>query len=229
MLLAIITYIVLLIVYVKGVFYIKILLQGGQKRELYLPDRKKGRWLILSIFDVLFLRRLFRVNKLLWIGEWLFHISFVFVVLSHLRFILNFLPSWWSHLVCIGKYAGVVMTISMLYILTVRASIDYKRYISPGNLLLILLIFFIGLSGLLLRYTFRVDVIAVKAFMLGVFGFSPQPAPEHGIFIFHYLLVLLLLIYLPSHILTAPITTSEARKREYFVTYKQTMDDEKIY
>ena len=229
MILAIITYIVLLVVYIRGVFYIKILLQGEKKEEAYLPQERRSRLILLTLCDVIFLRRLFRVNKVLWLGEWLFHLSFMLVVLAHLRFILGFLPSWWHHLVCAGKYAGLIMTSSMIYILVVRASVDYRRYISPGNLVLIVLIFIIGLSGVLMRFVTRVDIVSVKAFMLGIFSFDLQPPPAHTVFALHYIFVLMLMLYLPSHIITAPLIASEARKREFFLSGNVFIKDEKIH
>lgn len=108
------------------------------------------------------------------------------------------------------------MPFSLVYILIVRASVDWRRYISPGNLFLILLLILISFSGLFMRYIKRMDIIEVKGFVTGIFTFNLQPVPDSGVFVFHYLLALVLLLYLPSHVMTAPITVTEARRREEF-------------
>ncbi len=218
MFLSIITYFILLIAYLHGITYIALICGKKRRVEIYLEEFGGRKTLLLAICDAVLFRRLFRVNKLLWFGEWLFHLSFFMVVLSHLRFVFTLLPRWWSHIVCMGKYAGWVMTLSMIYILMVRALIDFKRYISPGNLLLITLIFFSGLSGLLMRYIFRVDVITIKSYMLHLFALKPVAFPHYKMFIFHYLIALTVLLYLPSHILTAPLTIKEARTRQQQLT-----------
>ena len=209
---------VLSVAYLRGIIYVIKVFGRKKKKEIYLEGVSEKRTLLVSICDVVLFRRLFRVNKPLWLGEWLFHLSFTVVLLSHLRLILSVLPRWWYHVVCMGKYAGWVMTLSMVYILLVRASIDYRRYITPGNLFLILLILFSGLSGLSMRYIFRVDIISVKAYMLGLFAFEPASFPAYRMLLFHYLLALLVLIYLPSHIITAPLTIKEARRRQRQLT-----------
>ncbi|NOY65419.1 MAG: hypothetical protein GXO97_08515 [Nitrospirae bacterium] len=218
MIVIVITYIVLIILYIKGVMNVFLLCRADSKESIYLREKGYPAPLIylISFIDVIFFRRLFRINKPLWLGEWLFHISFLFVILAHLRFLLIGLPSWWSHIVCIGKYGGIVMPFSLVYILIVRASIDWRRYISPGNLFLILLLILISLSGLFMRYINRMDIIDVKAFVTGIFTFNLQPLPDSRVFVFHYLLGLVLLLYLPSHVMTAPITVAEARRREEF-------------
>ncbi|RMG01606.1 MAG: hypothetical protein D6726_09190 [Nitrospirae bacterium] len=159
--------------------------------------------------------RLFRVNKPLWIGEWGFHISFILVVLGHLRFIVHYPPGWFYHLVCIGKYAGILLTFSLIYILFVRVSNRQKpNYLSPRNLLLILHIFSLGATGIILRFFIRTDIISVKEFVMGILSFHPVPLNSGGLFILHFLLFLILLLYLPSHVLSAPFVIVEARKRE---------------
>ncbi len=218
MIIVVITYIVIVILYVRGIKNVILLCRADNEENIYLRGAAYPVLLVylISFIDIIFFRRLFRINKLLWFGEWLFHISFLSVILAHLRFLLIGLPPWWSHIVCIGKYSGIVMPFSLVYILIVRASIDWRRYISPGNLFLILLLILISLSGLFMRYIKRMDIIEVKAFVTGIFSFNLQPVPDSGMFVFHYLLGLVLLLYLPSHVMTAPITVTEARRREEF-------------
>jgi nitrate reductase gamma subunit len=52
-------------------------------------------------------------------------------------------------------------------------------------------------TGLLVHYVVRVYMVDIKAFALGLVTFHPVAPPMHPIFIFHFLLVCLLMIYFP--------------------------------
>ena len=45
-------------------------------------------------------------------------------------------------------------------------------------------------------------------------SFSPAPLPESLLFTLHFVLVLVLVPLLPTHIFTAPLVMYEARKRD---------------
>jgi hypothetical protein len=65
-----------------------------------------------------------------------------------------------------------------------------------------------------MRNFFRPDLLQAKAFILGIFAFRAEAAPSGILFFFHFLMALLLLPYVPSHIFTAPFVIAEATKRE---------------
>ncbi|MBU0910698.1 MAG: respiratory nitrate reductase subunit gamma, partial [Proteobacteria bacterium] len=73
------------------------------------------------------------------------------------------------------------------------------RYISlPADYFPLFLIFAIGVTGLLMRYFYRVDIAAVKQLTAGLAAFSPVlPAGIHSIFFVHVTLVCALMIYFP--------------------------------
>ena len=48
----------------------------------------------MTALDVVFLGRVFVVNPALWFGEWVFHASFLLVLLRHLRYFLDPVPAW---------------------------------------------------------------------------------------------------------------------------------------
>ena len=63
----------------------------------------------------------------------------------------------------------------------------------------------IAISGLGMKYVAHTDVIAVKAFMLGVMYFHFQPLPSDPLVLIHLGLVALLMIVFPfSKLLHAP-------------------------
>jgi nitrate reductase gamma subunit len=170
--------------------------------------------IVMAGLDILFLRRLFLVNKGLWAGEWCFHISFVVVVLGHLVLAFNPVPKWVMFIRPWGLRAGYFLPFSLLYILLYRLLIERRVYLSRLNLFLTVLLLLIASTGLLMREVFGVDFLEVKEFVLRGLAFSPAPFPESRIFLAHYLLVLTLVAFLPSHIFTAPYVVYAANKRE---------------
>jgi nitrate reductase gamma subunit len=75
----------------------------------------------------------------------------------------------------------------------------------PSDYLMLVLLLAIAASGLAMKYVFRTDVVAVKAFFLGLMRFDWQPLPADPMLYFHLLLVVLLMIVFPfSKLLHAP-------------------------
>lgn len=164
--------------------------------------------------DVVLLRRLLRTNRWLWLGEAAFHISFLLVLAGHARHFLYPVPEWAVGLRQVGHYAGYVFFISLAYILVFRLAFDRSAFVSLYNFFLLCVAFLIGLTGILMHTVYRASLVDVKAFMLGVLALQPAAAPESALFILHFLLVLLFIFFLPSHVLAAPWVMMEARKRE---------------
>jgi len=169
---------------------------------------------VMTVVDILFLRRLFLVNKGLWAGEWIFHASFVLVGIRHLRYILE--PGWgclgWVQ--PLGLAAGYALPFSLLYILLYRLLIERGRYVSGQNLLLTLLMLVTATTGVLLHAYFRTDVIGIKHFMLSLLAFEPVNPVASRSFVLHFVSAMAFLPFVPSHLFAAPLTLLDARRRE---------------
>ncbi|UCF87461.1 MAG: respiratory nitrate reductase subunit gamma [Nitrospiraceae bacterium] len=72
-----------------------------------------------------------------------------------------------------------------------------KETLHREQLVILILIIAIGLTGLLLKYFIRTNLVDVKAFILGLLTLSPVSLPSSTLFLIHFFLVLLLLIYFP--------------------------------
>jgi nitrate reductase gamma subunit len=170
--------------------------------------------LVLGVVgDILFLSRLLRTNDLLWIGEWLFHCSFSLVVLRHLVFFLDPVPAWVAFLQPFGIFAGYLLPLSLIYILSIKLGRE-KGYFPSFNFFLLILILLLSVTGILLRTVFKADLVAIKGFALGIMGLTPHLVPLPLLFIVHYSLVLVFLLYVPTHIFAAPLVMLDARQRE---------------
>ena len=168
----------------------------------------------LSARDVVLFWRLLMVNPALWFGEWVFHVSFLLVLLRHLRYFLSTVPEWVWWVQVPGLIAGYVLPLSLVYILIVRRFSAGEKYSSPVNMVLLVLLLVISSLGLLMITVFRTDVVMVKLFIQGLLSFSWAAVPGSIPFVLHFSLVLVLVLFLPTHILTAPLVMLEAEKRE---------------
>lgn len=172
--------------------------------------------LAMAVCDMLFFRRLLIVNDLLWIGEWTFHISFVLVILRHLRYFLDPLPPCIWALQTPGIIAGYVLPLSLAYIFTVKFLVERKKYFSSYNFSLLVLILLLSVSGLYMRTIYHPDIVSVKTFIMGIVTFRFGAVPGSIFFIFHFALVLTLIVNLPTHIFAAPLVLIGAREREEY-------------
>ena len=156
---------------------------------------------IRLIPEILFFRSLLRggtAEKILWLGGWFFHVSFLLIILRHLRYFTYPVPDWIMFLQQIGIWAAWVFPIALLLLIIRRFLIDRLVVISLfQDYVILFLIFGIGITGLLLKYFIRTNLVDVKAFILGLLTFSPATVPNSPLFLIHFGLVMLLLIYFP--------------------------------
>jgi nitrate reductase gamma subunit len=156
--------------------------------------------------EVVFFESLFKGSVWTWIFGWLFHVCLALVLARHLRYFTE--PVWfWVALVQpLGIIAAFGMAIGLGGLLARRIVVERIRYISvPSDYLMLVLLLLIGASGLAMKYVFRTDVVAVKAFFLGLMRFDWQPLPADPMLYIHLLLVAALMIVFPfSKLLHAP-------------------------
>ncbi len=156
--------------------------------------------------EVVVFESLFKSNKWIWIFGWMFHMSLFLVLARHLRYFQE-QPWFWVDLIQpFGKYAAFGMVIGLLGLLARRIVVDRVRYISaPSDYLMLLLLLFIGFSGLVMQLLDRPDIITLKAFFLDWMGFSISDLTVNTPLIIHLTLVAILLLIFPfSKLLHVP-------------------------
>ena len=98
----------------------------------------------------------------------------------------------------IGIWAGLVFPIALLILIVRRFTNDRLAVISLfQDYFVLVLILAIGLTGLLLKFFVRTNLVDVKAFIFGLVTFSPAQMPDSSLFLIHFSLVLILLVYFP--------------------------------
>ena len=157
-------------------------------------------------FEITLFNSLFKSNKWIWLFGWVFHAALLLVLLRHLRYFTDPVWSWVALIQPLGAYAAFAMVAGLAGLWARRFLVDRVRYISsPSDHLMLALLIAIGLTGLGMKYVAHTDIVAVKAFFLGLMYFDWQPLPADPLLNLHLLLVALLMIIFPfSKLLHAP-------------------------
>jgi nitrate reductase gamma subunit len=169
------------------------------------PLTKSGvAWRITK--EVTVFQSLFKSNKWIWLFGWIFHVALALVLLRHLRY---FQEPVWTVVALVqpyGKYAGFAMIVGLAGLWARRFLVDRVRYItSLSDHLMLALLIAIGLSGLAIKYLAHTDIVALKAYMLGLMRFDLQPLPADGFVLLHLSMVIILMVVFPiSKLLHAP-------------------------
>ena len=186
------------------------------------PDAK---WTVARVaMEVLFFRSLFRNTKaslhpgpnlvqqsdrLLWLGALAFHWSFLIIFLRHLRFFLEPVPAFVQGLERLDELfqvavptlflTDVVIVAALVYLLGRRFLNPLVRYISlASDYLALYLLLGVALSGILMRYFTKVDLLSAKQLALGLVTLRPTVPEGIGLaFYVHVFFVSVLFAYFP--------------------------------
>ncbi len=200
------------------------------------PKTKTGVVLRMTR-EIVFFASLFKSNLWIWIFAVLFHASLVLVLARHLRYFTEPVWTWVVLIQPFGMYAGFAMVLGLGGLWARRILVNRIRYITnPSDHLMLLLIVGIGLSGLNMRFVVRTDIIAVKAFILGLLRFDWQPLPADPVLLVHLGLVITLMIVFPfSKLLHVPGVffhpsrnqVDDARKKRHVAPWAAHLDGER--
>lgn len=184
-----------------------------------------GQVVIRMILEILLFRSLFKNLRTgfakdqriaykwviwLWLFALMFHYSFFVVVLRHLRFFAEPVPFFVTFLEKIDGMlqillpnlllSGFALLAGALLLLLRRVFLPKLVYISkPADYFPLFLVIGIAVTGLMMRYLTKVDVVRVKELAMGLVTFQPG-IPEGGIsglFYVHLFFVSILVAYIP--------------------------------
>ncbi|ROR32171.1 respiratory nitrate reductase subunit gamma [Inmirania thermothiophila] len=156
--------------------------------------------------EVVLFESLFKGQKWTWLFGWVFHAALALVLARHLRYFTEPVWGWVVLIQPFGKYAGLAMLAGLAGLWIRRLAVERVRYITgPSDHLILALLVAIGLTGAATRFAARTDIVAFKAFVLGLLRLDPQPIPHDPLVMAHLLLVLVLMAVFPfSKLLHAP-------------------------
>jgi nitrate reductase gamma subunit len=147
--------------------------------------------------------------KWLWLAGLAFHWSFFVILLRHFRLFTEPVPFFVPLLEGIDGFlqigvpvlfmSGIMLLLAVTYLFLRRVFIPEVRYISlAADYFPLFLIFGIALSGVLMRYFFKVPVVDVKVLVMGLVSLNPKVPEGIGvIFYIHLFLVSVLFAYFP--------------------------------
>ena len=149
-------------------------------------------------------------DKALWLFGLAFHYSFLTIVIRHLRFFSGAeVPFFVTSIEGLDGFLQIglptiyqtdmVFLAAAAFLFLRRVVIPHVRYISlPADYFPLFLIFGVAVTGCLMRYIFRADVVGAKELAMGLVSFSPSvPEGLGATFYIHLFLVSVLLAYFP--------------------------------
>jgi len=152
------------------------------------------------------------------IGTASLSIALAAILFRHLRYFTYPVPSLVLYMETVALFFGYLFGLTILYLFWRRLALPRSLYISnvPDYFALILL-GGIAASGILVSYWLHVNIVDVKAYILGLMTLRPVSPPAHPLFLVHLTLVLILMIYFPfSKLLHAGgVFFSPARNQPY--------------
>ncbi len=151
--------------------------------------------------EVAFFNSLFKGDKWAWVGGYLFHGALALVLIRHVRYFMDPLPAFFAHVQIVGIVAGIAMVGGLGLLFLRRLIIDRVRYISSlADYFWLLLLLGIGVSGLLMQFCLRPDIVHIKVAMLNMWHAAeplPMLVPGDFIFLGHLSMVAVLLVLFP--------------------------------
>jgi nitrate reductase gamma subunit len=154
-------------------------------------------------------RYVFGENKFLWLGALAFHWALLVVLLRHLRLLLEPVPGFVLALERADSFfqigipqlylSDVVLVCALAYLLGRRLRDPLVRYISLfTDYFALFLLLGIAVSGVLMRYWVRADIVSIKRMALGWVTFQPVlPEGVSPFVLVHICLICTLAIYFP--------------------------------
>ncbi len=197
------------IVFVVGMVYrFRVWFKTPQPGKMTLFTNQGDSTTKSVLAEALFFPSLFRGDKPLWTGAWIFHVTLALVFLGHVRVFTGLLDSMLMGMgmseeaigtmsATAGGGAGILLLVTGLFLLIRRMVQKRVRQISglPDFFALFLLIAII-LTGDLMRFGAHFDLAQTRVWAASLLSFSPQ-IPENGMFLLHAMLAQFLIIYIP--------------------------------
>jgi [DsrC]-trisulfide reductase subunit M len=195
-------------------------------KDSKIENPSNGFWAVVRMaFEVLCFRSLFRnlktqtyegsrlaygEAKWLWAAGLAFHYSFAIILFRHLRFFTEKVPAAVQTADMLDSFlqigapllymTDVVLLAAVTYLFIRRVGIPQVRYISlMADYFPLFLILGIGLTGVLMRYFTKTDIVSVKMLAMGLISLHPvEPAATLSpLFFMHLFLLSALFAYFP--------------------------------
>lgn len=151
----------------------------------------------------------YSANKWLWAGSLTFHWSFLVILLRHVRFFAEPVPAFVGFIEGFDGFFQVGLPVILVTDMVILAALTFLflrrifdsrlRYFSlVADYFPLFLLLSIAVTGILMRYFVRTDIVAVKELAMGLVTFRPAIPDAIGVMFFiHLFLVSALFAYFP--------------------------------
>jgi nitrate reductase gamma subunit len=146
-------------------------------------------------------------SKVLWWQTWVFHFTLVLILLGHTRLITDWplrvllgLSAETVHAISAwgGGICGVIAMIACILLMSRRVSLSRVREISNGeDYFVLVLLLLILVTGNAMRFLTHFDITGVQAYFASLFSGGEILVLHDPMFLLHFSLVQLLIIYMP--------------------------------
>jgi nitrate reductase gamma subunit len=174
---------------------------------IYPASKGFTRALPKIIGQMLLFPKLLREEKALWIGILLFHLSLGIIIFSHYKVFFRYMWFWDNLGVSANSFSllsdlfdgvtGVIMVGSLIFLFARRFPKFIRKLSVPEDYFVILLILGIALSGIYIRFISTMNLFELRRYFASLVTFTPSNIPTDPMFLIHYSLVLILMIYFP--------------------------------
>lgn len=198
------------IVLIAGMIYriVKWYKMSVPSKLTLFPAPLPGSGLVTGVLkEAVFLRTLFKSDKVLWLGSYAFHVMLALIFVGHFRVVTDF-PRIWkamgmgvaevdSFSAVVGGGAGLIILAAVLFLLIRRSTLARAKDISSvADYLVLILIASVILTGNYMRFFSHFDLNETRTYFSSLLTFNPQ-LPKSTLFLCHFLLGQILLMCLP--------------------------------
>jgi nitrate reductase gamma subunit len=175
------------------------------KTTLY-PAPEPGTDTFWGVFKATFFSPgLFKADRALWTGAWVFHAALALILIGHIRVGMDF-PALWAAAgidadimsATVGTTAGVVILSATLFLTYRRFALSRVQEISQGgDYVALFLLLAVILSGNAMRFQGHFDLNLTRGYFAAFIRLQGPLPPLNGWFLIHFLLGQILFLYLP--------------------------------
>lgn len=158
--------------------------------------------------EILLFSSLRRGDMGLWFWAWLMHVTLAMIIAGHIVGIY-YLTHQFTAIglteaastrlsAFFGTVAGVGFFIALVVLLYRRTAIpEVKRLSDPADYFELLLLLAIVITGMHMRTAVEVNLPAIREYLGSLIMLQPLPIPQEWIFVSHFFLVNVLMVYFP--------------------------------
>jgi Fe-S oxidoreductase/nitrate reductase gamma subunit len=150
---------------------------------------------------------LYRDEKILWIGTWLFHISLLMSIISHYKVFANYMWFWENLNISTEAFADIsigfsalaagLMVFSLIFLFGRRFLNILRKLSDPEDYIVILFILAIAISGIYVRFIAPVNLLELRRYFVSLAQLNPAYLPTDTSYLIHHTFVLILILYFP--------------------------------